>query len=495
MNNAHLTSRFSLPLLALGLMASATAVHAQAKDSDYLTSDRVYDYSYGMSLLLPLDCATQRSIGDQYKIRIADKKGRYTMFLAVKKSRRVLTLRQVAKLAKEQVRKTQPTATTLKDPDGTPPSKMTWTRTTRLASRPAEFQYYRMPQATGAKLAFTAQAIIEIDPLTFAVLKMTARNKDVEQTKPIFEAVARSLRIEDQRKLNAMRRKEVDAAVAWRERVSLKDLHKTVSLIPKQHFKIVEGKKIVGTMTMIQNRIREQNKPGIGVQLRVRIIGGKNHEFYFDSISTFFLADDDSLEIWSTKVTRRSVNPASRKRTERKSPRSVNPTNTVVQTAIRTGDLIKIYNSGTRNKGERQLDIPRIRYKFMTEAEAKKRGYVGVKPRIQTEENKGKVRVTLKHAYLSQVESFLLAQILPHDRAGTYGFYYYYPHVGAVTYRTDKIVPGLDGFKVYTKLAPNAPTLKSSYDPEGRLVERELSDKQRIVPTTEEVTQKFWRQN
>ena len=96
-------------------------------------------------------------------------------------------------------------------------------------------------------------------------------------------------------------------------------------------------------------------------------------------------------------------------------------------------------------------------------------------------------------AYVSQVELYLMAPLLPKE-TGEYGFYAYYPNTGSVSFRKVRVVPSGDGgIRVLSQATPDSPEQRSDYDRDGNLIGRELGEGMELVPTTRDELAKLYR--
>ena len=410
-------------------------VQAQAPTADLLSDQRIDDRAYGLSFLAPIATRVRHVTLGRRQIRVAEENDLYAMTLEVKTSRSLLTLEKVIESAREQVQQTQGTSQLLQQ------------RQTKLGKLPAAVLYFRMPQAKGPE-ALLGEAIIQIDPSTYGILTVNCKYADTARVRPIFEAVLGSLEARDPKALDAERRTMVRAGIDWRRQTPMKTLRS--ALIPIQIFRLVEDDRLdVGYVQVRQFTDTYDSKPGVAVEWKSRVLDGDQ---YLDTLATFFLANDDSTEIWSIKTTKRHRDPSLRPKAD---PTRA-PSNTIVETGVRDNHRLRITVAGPRGSKQRNLPIP-------------------------------------KEGYLSQVEVSLLPQLLPFDRPATYGFYYYNATLGRVTLRTDQVVPALRGYRVLSRASPDLPLQRSSFTAQRRLQSQQLSETRKLVPTTSAALDQIWR--
>lgn len=423
-----------------------------------LSTERWIDRTYGVSLLPPTGAITENQINDPdgYVMRLADDQDQFRMALAIKRSNSKLTLAKVVTTAKEQIVGVQGTTQLLDE------------RAMTLGGRPCHALYFQMPQAKGIN-QFFAQGIVQIDAQTFALLEIRCDIPQIDSVRATFDAVMNSIQLTDLKELDKQREATLALGAKWRngggagDGLTLKKLH--AAIIPQQYFRLVGKTGEAGYMRMNQSKATRNDKssppkPGVLVEVESRIVVGTTH---FDTLAEYFLADDDSLELWTVTTTQRpaATGNALTRRLERDRPPAKDaPRDPNVRTSresgIRAGTELAINVEGPDGPtAHRIYHVPRA-------------------------------------GYLSQVEALMLPQLLPIDRPGTYGFYCYLSRRGAITLRTDTITPALTGVSIETRVSPNEPSLRLTLDANRKLLEKQLSTGIRQVPTSIEELNKLW---
>ncbi|MBI1369106.1 MAG: hypothetical protein GC162_10685 [Planctomycetes bacterium] len=420
-------------LFACGMIA-ATSGTLRAEDSAAgrpLSDHRWYDRSYGLSFLVPEGTTVKSLTVDTAIMRMEDDKKIFNMSLQVKRSRSVLTLKQVADEAKIEIR------------GALGNNKILDVKDRKVAGLPAVVIYNSSPLADGRQIIM-GQAIMQMDPQTFAILDMRSEIKNAGVSQPTFEAVLDSMEIEDPKAIAAQREAALQAGANWRRGVDLKKLH--ASLVPEQYYRIVDAEgRDIGYMRVRQTDEAVGGKKGVSVEMQSRIAA---QQYYFDSIGTVFLSDDDSMEAWKTITTRKP------QVVRGNGPQQGFQNST--ESGIRTGDAITVTTDAPQGAGKRDYARPKI-------------------------------------GYLSQVESYLLPQLLPIDRPGTYAFYFYSALEGKVGFRTDTVTPMLSGVVIETRLSPNDAPRKATYDANRKLVEKDLGGGNKMIPATAADIQRIWQ--
>jgi hypothetical protein len=189
-----------------------------------------------------------------------------------------------------------------------------------------------------------------------------------------------------------------------------------------------------------------------------------------DSHSQNFLSHKRDYESWSIRTTvreRKEFQPGEKPATLPARPGAQAPAaepkppqvteTTWLETGVRNGDVITIIR-------ESPTGIDRFTWQ---------------KPRL---------------GYISQVELFLMAPLIPRDNQD-YGFYAYYPNTGTISFRTIRAVASGEegaGFRIYSRPAPDSPEQVSEYNAAGQLLRRALAEGRDVVPTTREELAKLW---
>jgi hypothetical protein len=398
-----------------------------------LADERWVDRAYGMSLQPPLGVKMVSQSADDYLLRIADEAGIFTMSAAVKHSRSPLTLAKVVDQAQKQVQGAQGVA------------QLVSQKPVQLAGRPGNILYFNMPLGKSGQAMF-AQAVVQLTPTTYAVFEANCEFQHMGKVQPLFESMLQTLEIVDPRELDKQREAALGLGQQFRTGLTLKQIH--AALVDEQYYRMLELGKDIGYMRVRQQAGKKDGKNAVGIELQYRfaMAGG-----WIDLLANYWLFDDDSSEQWTITTTRRFDRPVGGG-----AAGAAVTKETFVETGIRAGQTLTITLDAPAGHKQHAFEVPRV-------------------------------------GYLSQVESLMLAQLLPIDRPATYGFYCYHSNLGRITYRTDQVTPALTGFTLSTTLSPNEPAIRSSYDSSRRLTEKALSPERTLTPTSAQEIQRLWR--
>jgi hypothetical protein len=413
----------------LVMTMTAASIHAEPRA---LSDTRWRDEGYGVSLRPPVDTRHIEQTADQYMLRIFDDDGQFHIAVTVKRSSSDLTIDQVVEAAIEQIRSAQVRARTISS------------RELVVAEHPAALLYFRLPDPT-AEARIIGQAIVQMNPTTYFFLELRCPVAGSDDIRAMFENVLLSVEFTDQQRLLAQRRIAVSNGQEWREELSIEQLK--AALQPQQYFRLVENDTDIGYIRIRQRiasrDVETADQPGIEVETQSHVEMGP---VTVNSKSVSFLSFDDTFELWTVNTTIRDPSVGGTEPTSR----------TFTETGMRNNNLIDITISGTR--GEEKLTYE--------------------KPTV---------------GYLSMVEAQMLGQLLPPDRLGTYGFYWYYSDLGKMTFRTDDLRPTLDGFVLNSQLSPNTEPQKAYYDAKGQLKRRELAEQRQLIAATPQEILQRWR--
>lgn len=431
-------NRIGLLAMLLGLVLSGTAAAADEDKGRQLDETRWRDQAYGLSLRPPLGSRLIEQTGDAYLVRILDQQGRFQMAASVKRSRQRLTMDAVVGSISMQLKSAQPSA---KKSD---PVRQ------KVDGHDATVMYFTYPQPAKGPDAIIGYCMVQMDAQSFAILELQCSADHAEQHIPTFERVIGSVEFTDQKELAKRREEAIERASQWLSRTRSPQRMKQLreQLREQQYFRILDGTKDIGYMRIRQATetidLARKKQPGIRVEIQSRLV--KQNRTTIDTLAKFFLADDDTTELWTVTTTLRQPAP--------NRPEPIKQTFT--ETGLRSGTNINITVNGPRGADQLRFNRP-------------------------------------KRGYLSQVEAKLLPQIMPTDRAATYGFYWYNSATNKLTYRTEQVTPALSGFVITTRLGPNAPALRATYDGNRRLVEQQLSATRKLVATDKQTIMRLWQ--
>ncbi len=415
------------------ILLAASAMAQQTFPPRELRTTAWQDQAHGISIHPPLGTKLVKNTGDQYLLRIIDEAKQFQITLALRQSRKALQLADVIKSAQDQIKSIQPA------------SSVMGRELKRIGELDGVIIYFQMPQPRGND-ALVGQVIAQLDANRFVVMELRCAIQLGQQTIPTFEAVAQSLKVADQQQISARRREAVGRAHDWKQQLRIEDLRK--ALVPEQFFRLTEKGRDIGYLRIRQewskDGVKANPQPGVNVEVQSRmVISGTT----LDSRSAMYLSDSDIVELWTTTTTFRQAENTGK-----------DAVRTVTEAGARRGDQISISVNDSHTM--------------------KKRNFTYKRPVL---------------GYLSQVESQLLGQLVPRDRASVYGFYWYLPRTNKLTYRSDRITPTLTGYVMTTTLTPNGEPLRSTYDGEGRLLSKQLGGRRELVATTQEKILQRWK--
>lgn len=435
---------------ALPAAAAIGAVSAQQQDA-LLAVDRWSEEAFGISLRPPLGATLHQATIDDAMLRVAGPEG-YSIEVYLRKVepgeqfiqmqggeaarsqvfRRPgqeppaepvqLDIDTVVTMGLRQVQVAHPTAT-LMDRDNAP-----------LAGLPAATLYFRLKDADSGLSYILSHAYVLVDHDNFIMVRSLFESAREKTARPILEAVLASMRIEDPQQRDAQRRAAIAAGQAVRGGFNFQQLAN--ALPQEQWYRLLKDKRDIGHLKITRRQDKQMGFTGLTVTVQAHAqLGGQA----VDSLSEMFLAENGQHELWSTKTT---------SRTQAATPGGVPQDMTVVETGVRSGNVITVTRE---DRGQKKS------YEWQTPAEG----------------------------YLSQAELYLLPSLLPRQAQAVYGFYAYYPSDGQITYRTVTVQPaGRGGHQVVIQPSPNSPRETVVFDAGGTMVERQLPGDQRIVPST-----------
>lgn len=434
----------ALALLGLGLSTAAGQQQAEpqplepapedttldADSDDYVgrpLADELWrDREYGIAMRLPVGVRTVSRTADEYQLRVADDDETFLITVAVKRSRQALAIMDVVARAQTQILGIHRS------------SELVDQYALDIENTRLGVMIYRLPHSDKDD-AFHGQAIVQLDRNTFAFIEANSEWRHVEEVRPTFEAMIRTLELRGLEELEQQREREIQRTEQWRRELKIEELHE--ALIPQQTFRIVSEDEDIGWMRVEQEQVEQQGKPGIQVTVQSRVM---TPQLNVDSRAVFFSSDDDTMELWEVRTTHRP------RQTGREQEQ------TYVETGIRAGSDITITYDEPLDSDRKELKQPAV-------------GYVPL------------------------AETWVLPQVLPNDVPATYGFYSYNPNERVVTYRTEQVVPMLNGYELNTRLRPSSPELQAEFDAERRMQRKQLSPKQHLVPATPEEIARRWR--
>jgi hypothetical protein len=377
----------------------------------------------------------------------------------------------------------------------------------------------RNPLDVDLKAWYMGQAIMQLAPNAFVIVQLEVGKDSYEAVKPIFEAVVKSMEVQNPEELDKQRKELIKAGEVLDGMLNHKRLLEAMLppvIVPivddkgqpagekplrLQYMRVMEEGKDVGWMKTVHRERRDnirmldweevkdlktgktkrvrksvpgEGVNGIGVDVYLRIHFGPRA---VDSHTQTFLSESGTFESWSIRTTVRDRVDADPNDKKGKS----------VPLPVKQPEKPKVGPDG-------KVIPPPPTYHVRTWLET------GVQNQEQItiirEGPTGIDRVNWRRpaGYITQTELYLLAPLLPHKNA-EYGFYAYYPNTGNIAFRTLKVVPngGEDGgFRTYSRPALDAAEQVTKYDSRGSILHRTLGEGRDVIPTTREELARIW---
>lgn len=318
----------------------------------------------------------------------------------------------------------------------------------RVGDRPGWRIYHVVPHEEHGDFVI-GQAFIKIDPTTFAVMQFQCDNKDYERIGAMFQAVLDSVAFIPAFEMDRRRSGMLEATETWRKRIGFDDLR--AAMIPEQWFRIVEGDRDIGYMRMTQRESKRLGQNGIEVQIRLRVNEGG---VVLDQKRDFFLADNETTEVWSIRGTRRIAGA-----------------NHALPESVGTRGVESWTETGLADDGMLIVDQK-------SETGVDRDEWILRPPGRQQQSN---------FAYLSQIETMLMPRHLPGDVAQAYAFYAYYSNTHTLSLWTRTVEPLDNGaYLVIERPSPEVGQRRLTFGPDGRLLRFEAADGRVLLAVTRE---------
>lgn len=353
----------------------------------------------------------------------------------------------------------------------------------------------------------TGQAFVQLSPMAFIVVQLETPYKNFEDSKKVFEGMVKSILVRSPKEMEAERERLLNAGDQLRKMLNhrlLKTAMLPETVLPivdndgrpqgkaplrLQYQRILKDGQDVGWMKVVHRERRddivvpqakntrgtvrpgqsnvewvkkELGVIGIGVDVYARMHMGPRA---IDSVSRCFQSQDGNFESWSIRTSVRGRtdfrDPKLRQQAEEFNRLIAESKKiqerTWYETGVRNGDQVTVIRQGPSG-------ITRHTWR------------------------------TPPDGYLSQVQLYLLAPLLPRKETDEWGFYAYYPNTGTISLRTVRVVPDGDsgGFHVYSRPSPEEPEQVTHYTSDGMMTKRELAEDRQIVPTTRQELANIW---
>ncbi|MCC7407333.1 MAG: hypothetical protein IT442_04630 [Phycisphaeraceae bacterium] len=313
---------------------------------------------------------------------------------------------------------------------------------------PGSLLYFRLVNQDRSPWVL-GHAYLLLDPQTFVMLRMLAPETKFKQVRPVFEAVARSIAVEDPALRDRIRKQQVQQGADWMQSVTPDRIAK--SLLPEQWFRMLHDGKDVGYLRINQRPGKRLSFDGVEVQIQSRVEIDRQT---IDTLSTMFLSTARDYEDWSTKTTVRPLTPpAAPKGNAPPAPESIS----AAETGVRTKGGITVTRQNVTGTNKYTWDVP-------------------------------------PEGYLPQVLVHLMPALLPRDKPATMGFYAYYPASGEITYRTVEVQPtGKGGIQLVSQPSPSVRNESAEFDAAGRLLKRDMPEGGTVIPATRQQIAAIWK--
>ncbi len=431
----------------------------QAQQSALLDNQRWQEYSYGISILPPLNANVNKLSVDDAIARITTRDG-YGIHLFIKETDTEMTLAQVQELAIEQMTVAYPSANALKDDIATVNDYK------QLAL------YFYLPQTKQGPWV-TAQTFVQISPKVFVLFQLETPKAKYDLANPVYKAVIASLKMTDPRELVAKRETLLDAGHELLAKLQFEKLKD--QLIPEQWFRFVEGDRDIGYMRIRQaygkldgREIANNNameRMGFKIEVMARIQLGNT---LYDSINTSYVSTERDEEIWSIRTTERPRDPR------------------------------KITQFKLRDQQQLKFDaqqIPIDMQNTWVETGLLSNGKIQLNRRQPTSDRNYTWDMPPK-GYLTQVDLYLLPMMLADQPDGQWGFYAYHPNKGKVSFRTERLEHLAGGkYRVYSRLSPeDIQEQVTDYQANGQIIKRVLAGGRMLIPAPRHQIERLWPQ-
>ncbi|MCC7205209.1 MAG: hypothetical protein IT441_09025 [Phycisphaeraceae bacterium] len=317
-----------------------------------------------------------------------------------------------------------------------------------VGNDPGSLLYFRLVNQDNSAWVL-GHAYLLLDPQSFVMLRLLAPEAKFKQVRPVFEAVARSLAVEDPAVRDQLRKQQVQQGQAWLQSLTPDRISKAV--LPEQWFRMLDEGKDVGYLRITQRTGRRLSFDGVEIQVQSRV---EVDQQAIDTLSTMFLSNAQDYEDWSTKTTVRSLTPSPAPKGNAPPPPDVI---SAAETGVRTKGGITVTRQNVTGTNKYTWDVP-------------------------------------PEGYLPQVLVYLMPSLLPRDKPATMGFYAYYPANGAISYRLIQVQPtGKGAIKLVTQPSPSVQSESADFDAAGRLLKRDLPEGGSIVPATRQQIATIWK--
>ncbi len=399
-----------------------------------LSTQRWHDRSYGLSLRPPLGSRMVSQTADDALVRFYGDSG-YTIRLYIKKSTIDLAIENLLSTAIHQLGGVYPSATILQQKQRAP------------SGMSGAVIYFRIPDQKRGPWVM-GQGYVQLSNRIFAMLQVEVDLAQFEAVRELFEAIVDSIEVQNPQQLDKHRQLQIAQGQTWLKNMDPEHLRQAIE--PDRWLRIIDHGVDTGYMRVQQRTDAQMGQEGVRVNIRSRMVLGSES---YDSISQFFVSDNNDREFWSirTTVRRQRNDPSTSKTMDRVHTQSWS------ETGIRSKDKITVSRETPSGVKEHRWQKPPL-------------------------------------GYLSQARLHMLDQLIGHQDAKEMGFYAYHPGTQKIVYRTTRAQSVKDGsYVVYTRPSPDQDEQISSYAANGELQKRILPGGRVLVPTTIGQLRRKWK--
>ncbi len=423
--------------VAIGFIVGLLGAGGAPAESESPPGPRWREHSHGVSFLIPGGAQTIDRPADDAMVRLVVP-GTGAIDVFIKRSAVDMQLNAIVSEAIHQLGAVRPSATILDQP--------------RLSAgkRSVAAVFFRIPDAKNGPWVM-GQAFLPLDARSFVMFRLEANPQQYATAREIFEALIRSVEVEDPGVVNRRRTEALARGEGWRERITFEQM--IAVLTPQRWYRIIDDRDDVGYMRIAERKTEQIGLEGIEIETQVRVFAAGT---VYDATSTFFASEDGTQEVWSIRTTARPHptavgQPAAPPNQSGRGQGAVS----WAETGVRSNDRITVNRetpSGVRDVHWR----------------------------------------TPPTAYLNLVQSMLIDRLLPRDSPLPLGFYAYHPDAKKVTYQTAWVTPQPVGYAVNLRPDPQRKAHVSRYTPAGAQIDRVIPGGRVFVPTTRERLALTW---